>query len=137
MIRCSNIGWYQLSIMHILQTLTARVVLHGCTSFCCEIINLTIELFEYSNTGSKEGSQSDGGWPDIWVLCCLQFNWFFSTGEICKYTLPHVSVIRVWCEIYCSGLTDGHFLLQIVQIGAKFMLIAGLFVSSGCTIMFG
>lgn len=44
------------------------------------------------------------------------------------------------CSVMCcTRVTDSHSLSlhQIVQIGAKFMLVTGLFVSSVCTILFG
>uniref|UniRef100_A0A3B4U261 Solute carrier family 18 member B1 n=1 Tax=Seriola dumerili TaxID=41447 RepID=A0A3B4U261_SERDU len=56
--------------------------------------------------------------------------------SVCHYFLSN----HVICSaMSCTRVTGSHplSLYQIVQIGAKFMLITGLFVSSCCTILFG
>ncbi|XP_016347994.1 MFS-type transporter SLC18B1 isoform X2 [Sinocyclocheilus anshuiensis] len=40
-------------------------------------------------------------------------------------------------SMICYSILGPFFPNEIVQIGAKFMIVAGLFVSSGCTVLFG
>lgn len=87
----------------------------------------------YLSTGSEERSKSDSHRPHFRLLCCLQFDWFVDYGKICKCTALILNLkwhlqADVGSVCYCH---------QIVQIGAKFMLVMGLFVSSVCTILFG
>ena len=57
----------------------------------------------------------------------------------------YVSIMNSSSSVSCyvksdlqhSDLFSTLLLFQIVQIGAKFMLVVGLFVSSVCTIIFG
>ncbi|XP_055015651.1 MFS-type transporter SLC18B1 isoform X3 [Boleophthalmus pectinirostris] len=52
--------------------------------------------------------------------------------------LTLISIASVnFSSMICYSILGPFFPNEIVQIGAKFMLIAGLFVSSGCTIIFG
>lgn len=90
-------------------------------------------------TGCEEGSESNRHRSHIWLLCCLQSDWFIDSGKICKYVATISALILLWEGIFaCSGVFFLSSLVpQIVQIGAKFMLVTGLFVSAGCTIMFG
>lgn len=90
-------------------------------------------------TGCEEGSESNRHRSHIWLLRCLQSNWFIDSGKICKYVAT-ISTLILSCDPIFAR--SGIFFLsslvhQIVQIGAKFMLVMGLFVSSVCTIMFG
>lgn len=89
--------------------------------------------FIYLSTGSEERSESDRHRPHFRLLCCLQLDWFVGYGEICKCTAP---TLNIWWRLR-ADVGSVRCCHQIVQIGAKFMLVMGLFVSSVCTILFG
>ncbi|CAB1420789.1 unnamed protein product [Pleuronectes platessa] len=71
------------------------------------------------------------------MMCYSILGPFFPTEAVKKGASQTVIGLIFGCYAVCNlfgSLIMGRF---IVQIGAKFMLIAGLFVSSGCTIVFG
>ncbi|XP_017276972.1 MFS-type transporter SLC18B1 [Kryptolebias marmoratus] len=71
------------------------------------------------------------------MICYSILGPFFPNEAVKKGASQTVVGLIFGCYAVCNligALVLGKY---IVQIGAKFMLIAGLFVSSGCTIMFG
>ncbi|KAM9355532.1 MFS-type transporter SLC18B1 isoform 2-T3 [Pholidichthys leucotaenia] len=71
------------------------------------------------------------------MICYSILGPFFPTEAVKKGANQTIVGLIFGC--YAISNLLGALILgkYIVQIGAKFMLIAGLFVSSGCTIMFG
>ncbi|XP_072221450.1 MFS-type transporter SLC18B1 [Leuresthes tenuis] len=71
------------------------------------------------------------------MLCYSILGPFFPNEAIKKGASQTVIGLIFGCYAICNLIGSLLMGKYIVQIGAKFMLIAGLFVSSGCTIMFG
>lgn len=71
------------------------------------------------------------------MICYSILGPFFPTEAVKKGASQTVVGLIFGCYAVCNLLGSLVLGKYIVQIGAKFMLIAGLFVSSGCTIMFG
>lgn len=93
-------------------------------------------MLAFPSAGGKEGSKSNCHRPHFWLLRCVQSNWIPNHGEICEYM--QWSCIGFMCKMSCADLMSSPLSpRQIVQIGAKFMLVMGIFVSSICTILFG
>ncbi|KAK2826551.1 hypothetical protein Q5P01_020765 [Channa striata] len=71
------------------------------------------------------------------MICYSILGPFFPNEAVKKGASQTVIGLIFGCYAVCNLI--GALILgkYIVQIGAKFMLVAGLFVSSGCTILFG
>lgn len=71
------------------------------------------------------------------MICYSILGPFFPAEAEKKGASQTVIGLIFGCYAVCNLIGSLVLGRYIVQIGAKFMLIAGLFVSSGCTIMFG
>uniref|UniRef100_A0A3Q0SMW4 Solute carrier family 18 member B1 n=1 Tax=Amphilophus citrinellus TaxID=61819 RepID=A0A3Q0SMW4_AMPCI len=71
------------------------------------------------------------------MICYSILGPFFPTEAVKKGASQTVVGLIFGCYAICNLISSLILGKYIVQIGAKFMLIAGLFVSSGCTIVFG
>ncbi|XP_022059949.2 MFS-type transporter SLC18B1 [Acanthochromis polyacanthus] len=71
------------------------------------------------------------------MICYSILGPFFPAEAVKKGASQTVIGLIFGCYAVCNLIGSLVLGRYIVQIGAKFMLIAGLFVSSGCTIMFG
>ncbi|XP_029982713.1 MFS-type transporter SLC18B1 isoform X2 [Sphaeramia orbicularis] len=71
------------------------------------------------------------------MICYSILGPFFPNEAIKKGASQTTVGLIFGCYAVCNLIGSLVLGKYIVQIGAKFMLVAGLFVSSGCTIMFG
>lgn len=71
------------------------------------------------------------------MICYSILGPFFPAEAVKKGASQTVIGLIFGCYAVCNLIGSLVLGRYIVQIGAKFMLVAGLFVSSGCTIMFG
>uniref|UniRef100_A0A672FMF0 Major facilitator superfamily (MFS) profile domain-containing protein n=1 Tax=Salarias fasciatus TaxID=181472 RepID=A0A672FMF0_SALFA len=71
------------------------------------------------------------------MICYSILGPFFPSEALKKGASQTVVGLIFGCYAVCNLLGSLILGRYIVQIGAKFMLVAGLFVSSGCTILFG
>uniref|UniRef100_A0A3Q3WYR1 Major facilitator superfamily (MFS) profile domain-containing protein n=1 Tax=Mola mola TaxID=94237 RepID=A0A3Q3WYR1_MOLML len=71
------------------------------------------------------------------MICYSILGPFFPNEAVKKGASQTVIGLIFGCYAICNLIGSLILGKYIVQVGAKFMLIAGLFVSSGCTIMFG
>ncbi|XP_068195036.1 MFS-type transporter SLC18B1 isoform X2 [Antennarius striatus] len=71
------------------------------------------------------------------MICYSILGPFFPNEAVKKGANQTVIGLIFGCYAVCNLIGSLILGRYIVQIGAKFMLVAGLFVSSGCTIMFG
>ncbi|XP_073339010.1 MFS-type transporter SLC18B1 isoform X1 [Pagrus major] len=71
------------------------------------------------------------------MICYSILGPFFPHEAVNKGASQTVIGLIFGCYAVCNLIGSLIMGKYIVQIGAKFMLVAGLFVSSGCTIMFG
>ncbi|XP_036066725.1 MFS-type transporter SLC18B1 isoform X2 [Oryzias melastigma] len=71
------------------------------------------------------------------MLCYSILGPFFPNEAVKKGASQTVVGLIFGCYAICNLIGSLVLGRYIVQIGTKFMLVAGLFVSSGCTIMFG
>uniref|UniRef100_A0A3P9K9B4 Solute carrier family 18 member B1 n=1 Tax=Oryzias latipes TaxID=8090 RepID=A0A3P9K9B4_ORYLA len=71
------------------------------------------------------------------MLCYSILGPFFPNEAVKKGASQTVVGLIFGCYAICNLIGSLVLGRYIVQIGTKFMLIAGLFVSAGCTIMFG
>ncbi|XP_070776524.1 MFS-type transporter SLC18B1 [Enoplosus armatus] len=71
------------------------------------------------------------------MICYSILGPFFPNQALKKGASQTVIGLIFGCYAVCNLIGSLILGRYIVQIGAKFMLVAGLFVSSGCTILFG
>ncbi|XP_054470380.1 MFS-type transporter SLC18B1 [Anoplopoma fimbria] len=71
------------------------------------------------------------------MVCYSILGPFFPNEAVKKGASQTVIGLIFGCYAVCNLIGSLIMGKYIVQIGAKFMLVAGLFVSSGCTILFG
>ncbi|XP_044022462.1 MFS-type transporter SLC18B1 [Siniperca chuatsi] len=71
------------------------------------------------------------------MICYSILGPFFPNEALKKGASQTVIGLIFGCYAVCNLIGSLILGRYIVQIGAKFMLVAGLFVSSGCTILFG
>lgn len=71
------------------------------------------------------------------MICYSILGPFFPNEAVKKGASQTVIGLIFGCYAVCNLIGSLIMGKYIVQIGAKFMLVMGLFVSSGCTIMFG
>nr|XP_040056203.1 MFS-type transporter SLC18B1 isoform X1 [Gasterosteus aculeatus aculeatus] len=71
------------------------------------------------------------------MICYSILGPFFPNEAVKKGASQTVIGLIFGCYAVCNLIGSLIMGKYIVQIGAKFMLVAGLFVSSGCTILFG
>ncbi|XP_074516343.1 MFS-type transporter SLC18B1 isoform X2 [Sebastes fasciatus] len=71
------------------------------------------------------------------MMCYSILGPFFPNEAVKKGASQTVIGLIFGCYAVCNLIGSLIMGKYIVQIGAKFMLVMGLFVSSGCTIMFG
>ncbi|XP_008285685.1 MFS-type transporter SLC18B1-like [Stegastes partitus] len=71
------------------------------------------------------------------MICYSILGPFFPAEALKKGASQTVVGLIFGCYAVCNLIGSLILGRYIVQIGAKFMLVAGLFVSAGCTIMFG
>ncbi|XP_071760116.2 MFS-type transporter SLC18B1 [Centroberyx gerrardi] len=71
------------------------------------------------------------------MICYSILGPFFPNEAVKKGASQTVVGLIFGCYAVCNLIGSLIMGKYIVQIGAKFMLVAGLFVSSGCTILFG
>ncbi|KAK9534079.1 hypothetical protein VZT92_009152 [Zoarces viviparus] len=71
------------------------------------------------------------------MICYSILGPFFPNEAVKKGASQTVIGLIFGCYAVCNLIGSLIMGRYIVQIGAKFMLVAGLFVSSGCTIVFG
>ncbi|XP_071381628.1 MFS-type transporter SLC18B1 isoform X2 [Centroberyx affinis] len=71
------------------------------------------------------------------MICYSILGPFFPNEAVKKGASQTVVGLIFGCYAVCNLIGSLIMGRYIVQIGAKFMLVAGLFVSSGCTILFG
>uniref|UniRef100_A0A3P9IT52 Solute carrier family 18 member B1 n=1 Tax=Oryzias latipes TaxID=8090 RepID=A0A3P9IT52_ORYLA len=71
------------------------------------------------------------------MLCYSILGPFFPNEAVKKGASQTVVGLIFGCYAICNLIGSLVLGRYIVQIGTKFMLVAGLFVSAGCTIMFG
>lgn len=71
----------------------------------------------------------------IYALCTLVGS--LVLGKYVSYLLLYTDKTSLFFLMDCMLYPRSRPLFQIVQIGAKFMIVAGLFLSSGCTVLFG
>lgn len=71
------------------------------------------------------------------MICYSILGPFFPTEAVKKGANQTIVGLIFGCYAVCNLIGSLVLGRYIVQIGAKFMLVGGLFVSSGCTILFG